>query len=90
MWHVYILQCSDSSYYVGMTEDLKTRVCDHNKGRGARYTKLKRPVKLVYSEEAQGKRAAEAREQELKKLSLKNKEKLIKFGRGQRVSLVAE
>ena len=48
--HVYILRCADGSYYVGLTEDLKGRENAHNTGRGSKYTYLRRPVQLVYSE----------------------------------------
>ena len=87
MWYVYILQCSDKSYYVGITADLKQRVKTHSLGKGANYTKIRRPVELVYFEEAENKNEAEQREIRIKKLSKANKEKLIKYGTGIRVSL---
>jgi putative endonuclease len=48
---VYILECADGSYYTGWTTDLDRRVAAHNAGRGGRYTRSRRPVKLVYWEE---------------------------------------
>ncbi len=48
---MYILQCSDGSYYVGSTTDLERRLLEHEEGEGARYTKCRRPVTLVYSQE---------------------------------------
>jgi putative endonuclease len=90
MWHVYILQCYEGSYYTGITGDLKTRLSDHNRGKGSLYTRLRRPVKLVYAEKIANKKNAEIREIEIKQLSKRNKEKLIKFGLGERVSLVAD
>lgn len=48
---MYILHCADGTYYVGATRDLERRVREHNQGSGARYTKGRRPVKLVYSAE---------------------------------------
>ena len=48
---MYILQCADGSYYVGATTDLERRVREHNQGKGARYTKGRQPVKLVYAVE---------------------------------------
>ena len=90
MWHAYILKCCDDSYYVGITEDLKSRLTDHNRGKGSLYTKVRRPVRLIYFEELEGKNEVERREIELKKLSRKNKERLIKYGKDRRVSLVSD
>lgn len=89
MWHAYILKCCDDSYYVGITEDLKSRLTDHNRGKGSLYTKVRRPVRLIYFEELEGKNEVERREIQLKKLSRKNKERLIKYGKDRRVSLVS-
>ena len=49
--YVYIVECADGSYYTGWTTDLRRRLAAHNAGRGSRYTRIRRPVKLVYSEE---------------------------------------
>jgi putative endonuclease len=50
MPHMYILECSDRSFYVGSTWDLERRVAQHNEGEGAEYTRRRLPVRLVYSE----------------------------------------
>jgi len=51
--YIYILECSNGSYYTGSTKDLELRICQHQNGEGAKYTKKKLPVKLVYFEEFQ-------------------------------------
>ena len=83
MWYVYLLRCSDNSFYTGVTIDLKKRVLCHNSGKGARYTRLRRPVVLEYAEKFDNKKAAEIREIEIKDLSYSNKEYLIKYGTGE-------
>ena len=88
MWLVYIVQCADGTYYTGLTENLEERIGRHNTGNGAKYTKLKRPVRLVYCEECLSKVQAIKREIEIKKLSHRNKEYLIRFGK--RVSLATK
>ena len=78
-YFVYILLCSDGTYYIGKTSDIKNRLRKHNgeiKG-GAKYTRSRRPVSLVYSEEVLTLSDALKREIALKKLSRKEKEKLI-------------
>jgi len=65
-WSVYILKCADNSYYVGHTEDLKSRVKLHNNGKGANHTATRRPVKLQYHETSDSKTAAMKREQQIK------------------------
>jgi putative endonuclease len=69
-WHVYILRCADGSLYTGITTDLARRLAEHNQGGalGARYTRSRRPVELIYSEEAESRSAAAKREAALKKL----------------------
>jgi putative endonuclease len=73
----YILECSDGTYYTGWTTDPERRVKQHNKGVGARYTKTRRPVKLVYLEEQPDKITALKRELAIKKLKREQKMKLI-------------
>ncbi len=76
---VYILKCVDGSLYTGSTNDLKKRVHDHNHSkRAAKYTRSRRPVKLVYFETSRTAGAALRREAEIKRLSRKQKIKLIK------------
>jgi len=75
---VYILHCQDKTLYTGYTTDIKRRLLDHNEGmRGARYTKTRRPVKLVYAKRFRTRSAAMKREAEIKKLSRTQKLKLI-------------
>jgi predicted GIY-YIG superfamily endonuclease len=75
--HVYILRCADGSYYVGSTEDLKDREDAHNTGRGSKYTFLRRPVRLVYSESYDSLEKAIGRERQLKRWSRSKKKALI-------------
>lgn len=80
MWYVYLLRCSDNSLYAGITKDLQRRVTEHNtcNKKGAKYTRARRPVVLVYSEHQPSKSLACKREFQLKQLSKKQKERLIK------------
>ena len=73
----YILKCSDGSLYIGWTNDLERRVKAHNAGKGAKYTKSRRPVELVYFEAFSTKQEAMRREWEIKQLSRVEKCKLI-------------
>ena len=77
MYYVYMLKCADGSLYTRYTNDLQKRVDVHNSGKGAKYTKSRLPVRLVYSEEYQSKSSALKREAEIKKLTRAQKEKLI-------------
>ena len=78
MWFVYILECADGTLYTGITTDLERRVKEHNTSpKGAKYTRNRRPVKLVYNEEAEDKSSASKREYQIKKLSRKEKLLLI-------------
>lgn len=73
----YILECSDGTFYTGWTTDPERRVAQHNKGVGARYTKTRRPVKLVYLEEQPDKVSALKRERAIKALPRKKKMELF-------------
>uniref|UniRef100_UPI0040571D9B GIY-YIG nuclease family protein n=1 Tax=Agathobacter sp. TaxID=2021311 RepID=UPI0040571D9B len=75
--YAYIVRCKDNSLYVGWTNNLEKRMKAHNEGKGAKYTKPRRPVKLVYYEVFATKQEAMSREYHLKKLNHKEKEKLI-------------
>jgi putative endonuclease len=75
--YCYILECSDGTYYTGWTVDPERRVAVHNKGRGARYTRTRCPVKLVYVEEVQDRKSAMKREITIKRLKREGKQKLI-------------
>ena len=79
MYHLYILKCADKSLYTGITTDLKRRVGEHNSSKfGARYTKSRRPVKLVYSKKFKNRSLASIAEAKIKKLSRAEKIKLLK------------
>lgn len=77
MNYVYILRCADGSLYTGWTNDLEKRVKTHNAGKGAKYTKTRLPVELVYYEEYEEKGEALSREFSIKTLKKTAKEKLI-------------
>lgn len=79
--YTYILECADGSLYCGWTNRLKERVQAHNAGRGAKYTKSRCPVTLVYYEEFDTKQEAMQREWAVKQLSRKEKLRLIADGR---------
>lgn len=76
-WFVYMLECSDGSYYTGSTPDLSRRLMVHNSGKGAKYTRSRLPVWVVYSEELKDKSAALRRELEIKNLDKTAKAALI-------------
>ena len=77
-WLVYILRCADHSLYTGITTDIERRVDEHNTStKGAKYTRGRRPVVLVYQEEFSSRSQATKREIEIKKLSPSQKEQLI-------------
>ena len=77
MNYTYIVKCSDGSLYTGWTNNLEKRIKDHNAGRGAKYTKARGPVVLVYKEEFPTKQEAMKREWEIKRLSRKEKLSMI-------------
>lgn len=68
-WYVYIVRCADRTLYTGVAKDLAARIAAHNDGRGAKYTRQRLPVKLVYSEPAANRAAAQRREHAIKRLS---------------------
>lgn len=74
---VYILRCADGSLYTGYSNDVERRLRVHNSGQGAKYTKSRLPVEMVYREENLTKSEALKREHAIKKLSHKQKEELI-------------
>ena len=78
-WYVYILRCADSSLYTGITTDTERRVIEHNQSDqlGAKYTRYRRPVSLVYREPCKNRSTACKREAGIKKLSRQAKIKLI-------------
>jgi len=76
-WHVYIVRCADRTLYTGVAIDVAARVVKHNAGIGAKYTRGRRPVTLVYSERAGARGAALQREVAIKRLSRESKQRLI-------------
>lgn len=81
--YIYIVECSDGSYYTGWTTDLERRVKTHNAGRGAKYTSTRRPVKLVYHEAHPDQASAMKRELAIKAMTRDRKQKLIENQEGQ-------
>jgi len=78
MYFVYILQCHDSTLYTGVTTDLDRRVKEHNSSvLGAKYTKSRRPCKLVYSKKFDTRSSAQKAEARIKKLPRQEKQKLV-------------
>ena len=75
--YVYILKCSDGTFYTGWTTDIEARVTTHNSGSGAKYTRGRRPVSLVYYEELPDRSAALKREAAIKRLPRNKKLELI-------------
>jgi putative endonuclease len=77
-YFVYILQCSDDTLYTGIAKDIVRRLDEHNcSDKGAKYTKVRRPVVLVYQEKSEDRSSASKREHEIKKLSREKKLELI-------------
>ncbi len=79
-WTVYIVRCSDNSLYTGITTDIEKRIGEHNSGNkaGAKYTRSRGPVKLVYTEQTDSRSHAAKRESEIKKMDKKSKEMMLK------------
>lgn len=77
MNYTYILKCRDGSLYTGWTNDLRKRIKAHNEGKGAKYTKSRAPVSLVYFEEYETKQEAQKREYAIKRCTKKQKLSLI-------------
>ena len=77
-WLMYVVRCSDGSLYAGVTKNLKRRILEHNYGmRGAKYTRSRRPVEVVYEEECSDHSVALKKEWAFKKLSKVKKERMI-------------
>jgi len=77
-WTLYILKCSDSSLYTGITTDLDKRLKWHGEGKASKYTRSKRPVRLVHTETFSDESSVRKREAEVKNLSRQDKLKLLK------------
>ncbi|MFQ6076806.1 MAG: GIY-YIG nuclease family protein [Candidatus Bathyarchaeia archaeon] len=76
-YYVYILLCEDGSYYTGYTRDAESRFEQHKRGLGARYTMMRRPLRIVYMEEVESRGEAVKRELEIKSLSHEEKGELV-------------
>ena len=76
-YYVYILLCKDGSYYTGHAKNVKRRLKQHEKGQGARYTRMHKPEKIVYVEKFNSRSEAMKREQEIKGFSHSKKQKLV-------------
>lgn len=76
-WHVYMLRCADGTIYTGITNDLEKRLAKHNAGQGARYTRARLPVTLLWHETHPGKGEALKREYAIKQLTRAQKDALI-------------
>ena len=75
--YCYIVECVDGTYYTGWAVDPEKRLAVHNKGRGARYTRMRLPVRLVYVEEQPDRTTAMKRERAIKRMTREGKSKLI-------------
>ena len=77
-WYIYIVRCNDGTLYTGITKDLDKRIDEHNFGTGgAKYTRSRRPVTLVYTEQVESRSDAAKREYQLKRMTLMKKNELI-------------
>jgi putative endonuclease len=77
-FYCYILECADGTYYTGWTSDPERRLRQHNGRQGSRYTRVRRPVRLVYLEEQPDRSGAMQRETRIKQMNRQSKEKLVK------------
>ena len=87
MFFAYLVRCADGTLYGGYTTDLQKRLAAHNSGKGAKYTRSRLPVELVYWEECPTKEAAMSREWQLKHLTREKKLELIHFQKEQGIKL---
>lgn len=76
-WYVYMLRCGDGTLYTGVTDDVERRLAAHRAGKGAKYTRGRGPLELVYTEQVPDKSAALRREYQIKRLTRQEKEQLI-------------
>ncbi|HUU87573.1 MAG TPA: GIY-YIG nuclease family protein [Candidatus Glassbacteria bacterium] len=80
IWFVYLVECSDGTIYTGATNDVEKRIVKHNKGQGAKYTKSRRPVKLLKFIKCDSKKEALSLEYHIKQKSRAEKLRIIKEG----------
>jgi len=77
-WYVYIVRCNDSTLYTGIAKDFKRRIVEHNsENSGAKYTRPRRPVELIYSEKFESRSDALKREHQIKRMPLSRKNELF-------------
>ena len=76
-WYVYMLRCGDGTLYTGVTDDVERRLAAHRAGKGAKYTRGRGPLELVYQEQVPDKSAALRREYQIKRLPTQEKEGLL-------------
>lgn len=86
-WNHYVLECSDNSYYSGSSTDLSRRLKEHNQGKGAKYTRSRLPVRIIYHEGYPDRSSAQKAEAAFKKLSRKQKEQFISIWTNERERL---
>ena len=80
-WYVYMLRCGDGTLYTGMSDDVERRLAAHRSGKGAKYTRGRGPLELVYTEEQPDKSSALRRESQIKKLPRERKSALCESWR---------
>lgn len=80
LWFLYILECADGSYYTGITKDLDLRLAMHTSGKASRYTRSRRPVRMLYHESCPSRTSALVRECEVKAYPRRRKEALVRRG----------
>ena len=80
-WFVYIVECSDNTLYTGVATDIEARLAEHNAGHGAKYTRARLPVALVYSEKAKDRSTALRREHVIKRMPTLDKRSLVCTGK---------
>ena len=78
--YVYMVECSDGSYYTGLAKDVRERLSQHNSGKGAKYTRSRQPVRLVHVESCKSLSEAMKREHQIKQMRRAQKESLVQSG----------
>jgi putative endonuclease len=87
MWFVYVIRCSDQSLYTGVTTYAERRIDEHNDGSGARYTRTRGPVELVYLERVKDRGSALRREHEIKRMTAAGKRTMVESARRKKARL---
>lgn len=81
MWFIYILLCSDGSFYTGSSKNPDVRFSDHKKGKGGKYTRSHKPIKIIYTERLESKPAALRRESQIKSWNRQKKIKILNLNK---------